>query len=73
MRDGIEDYEYLVMLKKIVSEDNGRHKRLIREAATLLDIPDSLVKDQKEYNKDPKSIIEYRNRIGELLNTFFND
>jgi hypothetical protein len=73
MRDGIEDYEYLVMLKKIVSEDNGRHKRLIREAAALLDIPDSLVKDQKEYNKDPKSIIEYRNRIGELLDAFFND
>jgi hypothetical protein len=72
MRDGIEDYEYLVILEKLVLQDKGKHKKLIKEAKDLLNIPSALVEDQTHYNKDPKSLIEYRNKVGNLINALQN-
>ena len=69
IRDGIEDYEYLLLLEKAASEDGGKHKKLIKEARKLLTLPGSLVIGPTEYDKDPQSLIQYRNKIGELLNT----
>jgi len=70
IRDGIEDYEYLLLLEKVVNEDGGKRKKLIKEAFKLLNLPASLVTGPTEYDKDPQSLIQYRNKIGELLNTF---
>jgi hypothetical protein len=72
IRDGIEDYEYLLLLEKAVAEDGGKNKKLIKEASKLLILPSGLVTGPTEYNKDPQALIQYRNRIGELLNTLYN-
>ena len=71
IRDGIEDYEYLLLLEKAASEDSGKQKKLIKEAQNLLNLPGSLVTGPTEYDKDPQSLIQYRNKIGELLNTLY--
>ena len=71
IRDGIEDYEYLLLLEKVVNEDGGKRKKLIKEAHKLLNLPESLVTGPTEYDKDPQSLIQYRNKIGELLNTLY--
>ncbi len=71
IRDGIEDYEYLLLLEKAANEDGGKHKKLIKEARNLLNLPASLVTGPTEYDKDPQSLIQYRNKIGELLNTLY--
>ncbi len=71
IRDGIEDYEYLLLLEKAANKDGGKHKKLVNEARKLLSLPGSLVTGPTEYNKDPQSLIQYRNKIGELLNTLY--
>jgi hypothetical protein len=72
IRDGIEDYEYLLLLEKAANEDGGKQKKLIKEARKLLSLPSGLVTGPTEYNKDPQALIQYRNKIGELLNTIHN-
>jgi hypothetical protein len=69
IRDGIEDYEYLRMLDEIVSSNDNKNSNLIKRARKLLAIPESLVTGPTDYNKDPQSLIQYRNKIGDLLNT----
>ena len=71
IRDGIEDYEYLLLLEKAANEDGGKHKKLIKEARKLLTLPSELVTGPTEYNKDPQALIQYRNKIGELLNALY--
>ena len=68
IRDGIEDYEYLLLLENYVRRQEGGSNRQLKEARKLLAIPDSLVAGPAEYEKDPQSLIQYRNLIGRLLN-----
>jgi hypothetical protein len=68
IRDGIEDYEYLLMLEKAASEGKGK---LARSARGLLALPATLVDGPTAYNKDPQALIQYRKKIGELLNTLY--
>jgi len=68
IRDGIEDYEYLLLLEKAVNNYPGKNKKLLKEARQLLSLPESLVSGPINYNKDPQSIIQYRNKIGNILN-----
>ena len=67
LRDGIEDYEYLVTLEKLVHRKNRIKGNLSEEAARLLDIPDAIYADEKHYSKNPKDILEYRRKIAEAI------
>ncbi len=69
LRDGIEDYEYLLLLKKVAENGGSKNKKLKNEALKLLNLPPELVSGPKDYNKNPQDLIHYRNRIGEILNT----
>jgi hypothetical protein len=71
IRDGIEDYEYLLLLEKAAGAEGGKNNRLVKEARELLSLPDELVTGPTAYNKDPQALIRYRNKIGELLNTLY--
>ncbi len=71
IRDGIEDYEYLQLLDIIVSKNDNKNTKLIKKARELLDIPESFVEGPINYNKDPQSLIQYRNKIGNLLNDLY--
>lgn len=73
LRDGIEDYEYLLLLKRAVDQYQGRQKKLVREARGLLDLPPEMLTSPKAYNKDPQYLIRYRNRIGEILHILLNE
>jgi hypothetical protein len=68
IRDGIEDYEYLILLENAVNNYPGENKKLLKEARQLLSLPESLVSGPVNYNKDPQSLIQYRNKIGNILN-----
>jgi hypothetical protein len=71
IRDGIEDYEYLVLLEDYVRSQDRPQKKKVREALKLLDIPGSLVAGPVNYDKDPQTLIRYRNLIGQLLNAVY--
>jgi hypothetical protein len=68
LRDGIEDFEYLKLLEEIVNNSDNRKSKLVKKALKLLELPDSLVEGPVKYDKDPRSLIRYRNEIGSLLN-----
>ncbi len=54
LREGIEDYEYFVLLEKLVREAKPGQAARAAEAALLLKIPASIFEDGKTYNKDPR-------------------
>jgi len=67
LRDGIEDYEYLMLLEKVVKENVFDNTKLMRKAEELLVFPGELFTSPKEYNMDPKYLLDYRKHIGQLL------
>lgn len=68
IRDGVEDYEYLLLLEKAANGEGGNSRKLQKEARQLLSLPPTLVTGPTSYNKDPQALIQYRNKIGALLN-----
>lgn len=63
LRDGIEDYEYFVMLEKAVLETRSKNKAVIAEAKKLLEIPGNIYTDEKTYSKNPQDMLEYRKKV----------
>ena len=73
LRDGLEDYEYLVMLrsayKKVKAgkiDPVNRHKWLMK-AEKCLQIDDKLVKSIYAYAQNGSVLLKHRKQIGELL------
>jgi hypothetical protein len=60
LRDGIEDYEYLVLLSE-------RAKNNTEAAAQLKEASESLVTGATSYNRDPLKLLDLRRRIALLL------
>ncbi len=73
IRDGIEDYEYLWLLEQAVKDAGPDKQKVAEEAKKLLDLPESLIKDRKIYNKDPKALLEYREKVGNMLNRLIGE
>ncbi len=67
LRDGIEDYEYFVILEQLVNSGKGIKGNLLKEAKQLLDIPKHIYTDEQTYSKNPKGIIEHRKKIAESI------
>ena len=69
LREGIEDYEYFVMLDRLVKEARakGRDAKLVAEAAGLLDIPPAIFKSGQDYTKDPLNLLRYRDKIAAMI------
>ncbi|HOZ45463.1 MAG TPA: DUF6067 family protein [Candidatus Hydrogenedentes bacterium] len=68
LRDGIEDYEYLSMLKRLIDQRradlrSGQLKRFER----LLEVPKAISVDLKTYTKDPAPIEKQRDRIARAI------
>ncbi|MDD5697645.1 MAG: DUF4091 domain-containing protein [Victivallaceae bacterium] len=65
IRDGLEDYGYLMELQKRIPQitDAGLRK----EAEEILKIPVSVMIDSHYFNRNPNGIIETRDKIGKIL------
>ncbi len=61
LREGIEDYEYLVLLKHAAPKSK------------LLNIPRELFSSGAEYNKDPQILLNYRDKIAAALEKLGTD
>ncbi len=70
LREGLEDYEYLRLLERAVKNAPKKHKALAAQGKRLLDIPPALFASSREYTKDPRLILDYRKRIGDILAAF---
>jgi len=69
LREGIEDYEYFVLLERAIKEAKGklRKRALAAEASKLLDFPAALFASGKEYSKDPLDLLRYRAKVAEMI------
>ena len=70
LRDGIEDYEYLYLLKEKINELEASGKRceeLVEEAKRLLVIDDSIIESPTSYTKDAERIYTRRERIAQQI------
>ena len=67
LRDGIEDYEYFVMLEDLVKNASGKKRKIAKEAKELLNIPESIYANETTYSKNPQDILNYRKRLAEYI------
>jgi hypothetical protein len=68
LRDGIEDYEYFVILKALRDDLHPRrHRSLIERADKLLHFDKTIFTSGKEYSKDPLLLYDRRDAIARLI------
>jgi hypothetical protein len=68
LRDGIEDYEYLAILRRLIETKAGSLSAAQKnEYAALLDVPVEITKDMTTFTKDPAPIESHRDRVARAI------
>ncbi len=68
LRDGIEDYEYLAILRRLLTARGGRLPAADRAAfAALLTVPEAITKDMTTFTKDPAPIEQHRHKLAKAI------
>ena len=71
LRDGIEDYEYLWLLRDTVAHlkktDQQKHQALIAEAEKVLAVEPAVVQDLTHFTEDPQVLRRARATIARLI------
>ena len=69
LRDGLEDYEYLVKLKQLIIEGKqiGCDKDFLAEAEKILVIPDNVAQAINRYSGEPAYLMNYRDRLADAI------
>lgn len=68
LRDGIEDYEYLAILKRLLDEKRATLPQgKLRKFESLLAVPKSISVSLRNFNKDPAPIEKRRDQIARTI------
>lgn len=72
LREGIEDYEYFVLLEKAVAgakaaKGNVKLRAAAAEAVKLLAFPASVFTTGQDYTKDPLDLLRYREKVAAAI------
>jgi hypothetical protein len=67
LRDGIEDYEYLAMLKRLLDVRTDLSSSLRQKYEKLLEVPDSITASMTEFTRDPAAIEARRDEIARAI------
>jgi hypothetical protein len=68
LRDGIEDYEYMVILKNLLEAKKDRlNQSQQKEYADLLEVPAEITSDMTTFTKDPAPVEKRRDRIARAI------
>jgi len=68
LRDGIEDYEYLAILKRLLEANKGKLTTGDQQKYTaLLEVPEDISKDMTTFTKDPAPIETRRDRVARAI------
>jgi hypothetical protein len=69
LREGIEDYEYLWLLRDLVekAKKRGDKSETLTRAESLLTIPDSITRDQTHFTHDPLDLYRYRENVAKAI------
>ncbi|MGA2625025.1 MAG: glycoside hydrolase domain-containing protein [Bacteroidota bacterium] len=67
LREGLEDYEYFILLENAIKNLRGNRSKLAEEGKSLLHFPGTVFKNGQDYNTDPQPLLEHRLKIARLL------
>lgn len=69
LRDGMEDYEYLELLRREVvrREAEGGSAEALARAKSLLTVPPEISKGLTQFTVDPKPILEHRDKVARAI------
>ncbi|HEX2971420.1 MAG TPA: DUF4091 domain-containing protein, partial [Tepidisphaeraceae bacterium] len=68
LRDGIEDYEYFVMLKKLLDTKGAKlDERDWSAMQKLLEVPETVTKDMTIFTKDPATVEARRHELAKAI------
>jgi len=69
LREGIEDYDYFVLLEKAIAAAKAMPKlrAAAAEAAKLFAFPPALFTSGQEYTKDPLDLLRYREKVAAAI------
>ena len=68
LRDGIEDYEYLAMLGRLIgAKAAALSATQKKEYAALLDVPAEITRDMTTFTKAPAPIEQHRDRVARAI------
>jgi hypothetical protein len=68
LRDGIEDYEYLAILKRLLKAKKDKlNASRQKEYATLLEVPGDITSDMTTFTKDPAPIEVRRDQVARAI------
>jgi hypothetical protein len=68
LRDGIEDYEYFVILRRLLQEKGaGLGADARRRVEELLTVPDSVSVDLTHFTRDPAPLDAHRHLLGQAI------
>ena len=71
LRDGIEDYEYLAILKKLIEDNKDKlNPGQLRKYNALLEVPQGITSDMTTFTKDPAPIEARRDLIAKAISEF---
>jgi hypothetical protein len=69
IRDGIEDYEYLALLSRLIerAEAQQTDRELLSEARELATVPQTISEDMTTFTKDPEVLLTRREAVGDMI------
>jgi len=68
LRDGIEDYEYFVLLRDLIDAKGNRLSAARRaEYAALLEVPSEVTETTTAFTKDPAPLERHRDRVARAI------
>jgi len=72
IRDGLEDYDYLYLLEKVVRKvshlpETAQIRSYLERANRLLAIPDTLLSSLTNYTRDPEVLYDFRAEVAEHI------
>ena len=68
LRDGIEDYEYFVILRRLLLEKGaGLDANARQRYEALLTVPDSVSVDMTHFTRDPAPLEAHRHQLGQAI------
>ncbi|GMW03373.1 MAG: hypothetical protein AMXMBFR84_45070 [Candidatus Hydrogenedentota bacterium] len=70
LRDGIEDYEYMFILSRLIQEQTGSaDSNLIAACERLLVVPESITSGMTAFTAEPEPIEVHRQKVAEAIET----
>lgn len=69
LRDGLQDYEYFILLKNNLTmlKEQSENSQLIKEIETALSLDENVVQSATSYTKDGKNLLKAKKYIADLI------